>query len=555
MKKDKYLEIYSVKNLLDAIKEAGSFRGAARMLCKRNPDKKANYSGMRSFLTRKGIVFDMKPTGGYPFHKRFREETKPVAGGTVHAPDATREKLKGRRFVFTAAQNNTYVHKGFFSSLKKFCEHNNAQLVVSRFAYNQSGFQNNSKDSEELWYDKKINPFVMDKSLHVAVGLVFGGELDILPSAVDPLSGLGNYFGSSSGIVPHTKVAMQSQARLRGEDARFLYTTGAITLRNYIQRKAGQKAEFHHVYGALYVEVDSKGLWFARQLIADNNGDFHDLTSRYTSRGVQTNQRVEAINWGDIHVEKGDSKVSGASWILPGSMLNILKPEYQFVHDLTDFSARNHHNINDPYFLASKYFKHESSVESDLDKSAEWLDNISRRGKVIVVESNHHEAYERWLKEAKIHHDPVNAEFFHESNARLFKSIRLNESFDVYEWALRRKKELKNVKFLKSDESFVICGTDKAGKVLGGIECGIHGHRGINGARGSSKSFRSVGRRVNVGHSHSCGIVDGVYTAGVSAKLDMGYNKGPSSWSHSHIVTYPNGKRCIVTIKNGKWRV
>jgi len=35
----------------------------------------------------------------------------------------------------------------------------------------------------------------------------------------------------------------------------------------------------------------------------------------------------------------------------------------------------------------------------------------------------------------------------------------------------------------------------------------------------------------------------------------MGYNKGLSAWSHSFIVTYQNGKRTIVTIKDGKgWR-
>ena len=53
---------------------------------------------------------------------------------------------------------------------------------------------------------------------------------------------------------------------------------------------------------------------------------------------------------------------------------------------------------------------------------------------------------------------------------------------------------------------------------------------------------------------HTAGIIDGVYTAGVSGKLDMEYNKGPSSWSHSHVVTYPNGKRAIITVKNGKWK-
>jgi hypothetical protein len=81
----------------------------------------------------------------------------------------------------------------------------------------------------------------------------------------------------------------------------------------------------------------------------------------------------------------------------------------------------------------------------------------------------------------------------------------------------------------------------------------MHGHTGVNGARGSPAGYRKMDTKANTGHTHSAGITDGVYTAGVSGKLDMGYNKGPSSWSHSHIITYPNGKRSIITTKAGKW--
>jgi hypothetical protein len=42
--------------------------------------------------------------------------------------------------------------------------------------------------------------------------------------------------------------------------------------------------------------------------------------------------------------------------------------------------------------------------------------------------------------------------------------------------------------------------------------------------------------------------------AGTSSKLDVGYNTGPSSWTHSHIVTYENGKRAVITLYAGSWR-
>lgn len=505
-----------------------------------------------SFLRDNGGVPQRDTTAKRKLSSEIAEFKKPVAGGDLESFTSKRETLKGKRFVFTCAQNNTHINKKFWKSLQVFCNHKDAELHVSRFTYNKSGFQNASKTDDSLWYAKELAPHILDLSVEVSEGLIFCGELDILPTAEDPLSGFASYAGYNSAIVPHAKMAMKSMPRLKGEFPRFLYTTGTVTQRNYIQRKAGQKAEFHHVYGALYVEVDKDGLWFARQLVADNKGEFYDLEHHYAPGGFYK-ERVEAITYGDIHIEKEDKDVSETSWNARGSMLNTLQPKYQFVHDLTDFSARNHHEINNPFFIAKKHFKKEDSVKDGLKKSFEFLDNISKKGKVIVVESNHHEAFERWLRNAEGHRDPVNAEFFHEANARIFKSIRLNEKgFDIYEWALREFGQLDRVQFLKTDESFTICGMEASKNA---IECGIHGHLGIDGARGASRSYRSIGRRVNVGHSHSAGICDGVYIAGVSGKLDMDYNRGPSSWSHSHIITYANGKRAIVTIKNGKWRV
>jgi len=63
-----------------------------------------------------------------------------------------------------------------------------------------------------------------------------------------------------------------------------------------------------------------------------------------------------------------------------------------------------------------------------------------------------------------------------------------------------------------------------------------------------------IGRRANTGHTHTAQIIDGLFVAGTMTRLRLDYVKGPSSWSHSLIVTYPNGKRTIVTCFNGKWR-
>lgn len=494
--------------------------------------------------------------------QRSDADERPVAGGTVDPPDKRRDNAIGKRFVFTSAQNNTFVHEEFWSNLLAFCEHRGAQLMVGKFRYNKSGFQNHTKDRDgDLWYDPKVIPYISDESLTIKEalgGLVWCGELDILPTAVNPLSGLDSYTHTASAIVPHAKVQLKSVPVLKGDPVKMLYTTGACTQRNYIQRKAGQKAEFHHVFGALYVEIDDAGDFFARQLIADSTGAFYDLTDLYKDGKVDSNNRVEAINWGDIHAEMIDMNIASESWMYnhtldsdaQTNMLDVLEPKYQFVHDLTDFKARNHHNIKNPHFLAEMHHgEGTSSVQRGMEEACAMLQLMERDWcQTVVVESNHDQAFRRWLAEADIRQDPENAEYYHRANAELFGQIRKgNPRYHIFEWAVRELAELGTTSFLDEDDSFVICGKN-------GIECGMHGHRGPNGARGNPNALRNLGRKANIGHTHSAGIIDGIYVAGISCKMDMGYNKGPSSWSHSHIVTYPNGKRTIITMKDGKWK-
>lgn len=485
--------------------------------------------------------------------KAKKVDTRPIAGGDLATPDTKRHRAEGRVFVFTSAQNNTYVHKRFLQSLLCYVQYRGAKLYVSPFTYNKNGFQNGTKDNEEYWYDPKIKPYLTSASIEIAKDLVFCGELNILPTAVNPLSGLENYTRHQSSIVPHAKVQMKSVATMKHDPTKFLYTTGAVTLRNYIQKKSGQKASFHHVFGALVVEIDDDGDWFARQLVASNDGTFYDLSEKFTPTRVIGEQRVAGINWGDLHSECRDELVfEGAFSQVTGSMLDTLRPRYQFAHDLTDFRARNHHGINDPYFLAANFQAGMDSVEEGLRKSATMLWELYRPWcETIVVESNHHQALRRWLSDIRGHLDPVNARYWHKMNTYMHECIAKGETPAPFEHALRQMGVgPKEATFLEEDTSFELCPQDEGP----GIECGMHGHRGPNGSRGNINSLRAVGKRANIGHTHSAGIMDGVYVAGVSAKLDLDYNVGPSSWSHSHIVTYPNSKRTIVTMRGKKWR-
>jgi hypothetical protein len=493
------------------------------------------------------------------------KDIKPLTAGRDHIFAIRKENLpKGkivRRYLLTCAQNNTKVNDAVWKGLKLFAGHMNATIYVSRFMYNTSAFGqpanakpgtaiSGTKSAADLWYDPAVVPHICDERVILAPGLAWCGEVNIRPTAVDPLSGFEAYTGRLSGIFPHAKIAMRSIASGKNEPTKFNFTTGTVTQRNYIQRKEGLKAEFHHAYGALLVEVDSGGNWWCRQINVDKTGTFYDLDVRVHGNKLTTGHRVEAITWGDVHVAQIDPGVGEIAWG-KGGMLDALRPKYQFFHDVLDMQARGHHNMRDPHKMFDLHVRGKESVATEVMDVAGFFKTAKRAWvQSIVVPSNHHEHMLRWLKEADWRRDPVNAEFFIDAQAAVLKAIRRGDKgFDILNWAVERAGGVNGLRFLAQDESFITC--KRAGD---GVENGMHGHLGPNGARPSPKGFANMGRKSNVGHSHSAGIYDGVYIAGTSSLFDLSYNRGPSSWSHSHIVTYPNGKRAIVTMWRGKWR-
>jgi hypothetical protein len=443
----------------------------------------------------------------------------------------------------------------------------NAKVYVSTFLYSTRGLgarndkailkkDGSKRDQDEIWFDPRVVPFINDDRVEIAKGLVWCGELNIIPTAVSPLSGLEVYTGRASMVAPHVTLAMESIPGLGGDGAKLNYTTGTVTQRNYIQRKEGFKAEFHHCYGALLVEVNEEGHWFCRQLNADSDGTIYDLDRCAKDGQVTEGHRVEAITLGDTHEDQKDETVHHATFG-PDGLVDVLDPKFLFVHDVLDFDRRGHHRIKNPYDMMLRYVQHRESVQAEVMGVKKFLGDAAdpEHREIVVVRSNHDDHLDRWLTENDGRFDPVNADYWGLLNHWKTNYIMTHHSIpDMLHLALvtpdcgftRRNK----ITFLTDDNSFVIC--PKSGN---GIECGLHGDRGANGSRGSRRQFaKSLGRRSNVGHSHSAGITQGCFQAGTNSLLKLSYNQGLSSWTHSDIITYVNGKRAIVTFFNGKWR-
>jgi hypothetical protein len=488
---------------------------------------------------------------------------KPLAGGQLKSREerAALPNTKGvKRYILTSAQNNTHVHEAFWANVQAFAKHYDAQIMVGTFSYNQNKFgklavkRGTKKEYEyTLWFDEKIEPFIKDRTVLLAPDLLWCGEMNILPTEANPLSGLESHKGGSSVIFPHTKIEMRSVAMPPTQPVKMLYTTGAVTQLNYVQKKAGQKAEHHHRYAFLIVEVDGKGNWWVRQVAARKNGRVIQDLNVLVENGVVTSTTapVAAIVWGDIHATKADPKVTAAAM----NMLDTLKPKHQALHDLFEGAGFNPHDrkYKDNHEKFANWLRGLHRVGEEFARTKAILEQYLRPGcKTIVPDANHDRKWlKRWLSEFDYRVDPANAELFLRLQEFMYSEIRkgkLPKDVNLVERAMVNEAGLAKgaVLFLTPDEPYFV----------GEVALDMHGHLGANGANGSPLGLSKLGVKMTTAHTHTTGIYHGLYVAGTSTVLtpEWGYCTGPSSWSHSHVLQYENGQRAIVTQRGERWR-
>lgn len=516
--------------------------------------------------------------------RRFKITLGKVVDGRVDFVKAIQRPLPGKgcvsRYLLTSAQNNTPVHAAGFKNLIAYRDWLNAlpkgscELIVGTYSYAidaygmkavKRGSYDPARAHEKLWYAKELLPHICDESIQLAPGLVWCGEMNILPTAINPLLGLDDYNGRNSNIVPHAKFAMDSVASLPDEATKFNYTTGVMTLRNYIQKRAGIIAERAHCYGALLVEVDDAGNWYVRQLQVGDKGEIFDVgpagfggvkiangrVDAAPIESVRPGQFVDSIYWGDIHTAEMALWVRELGWG-EGGVVDQLKPARQFLGDIFSMRSRGHHELKNFHKTFQKMVDGEGIVEDEIQVTAEFLHEADRPWlESVVISSNHDRHLDRWLNEADPTRDPPNARYFMTLQSQMLKAMEDgNRDFDILEWALRNAEGgiPGRIFFLGEDQSYVIC---KAAN--GGIECGLHGDLGPNGSRGTTRGLRKLGRPTNKGHDHTAAINWPVFSAG-ACSLDFPYMKGPNSHSVSHIINFVNGARQIMTFWGGKCR-
>jgi hypothetical protein len=455
-------------------------------------------------------------------------------------------------YVITSAQNATGVHEAAWLSLKTFCQHNKAQLLVIPYRYKNPTSIWTSKAKADDWWVEDVRPYLITHRVGINKNLVLLADIMTQPTGERPLLGFETITGPKSGIIGHPKLEMQTVPTPQSRMAKILTTTGSITKKNYIPAKAGKKAEFHHTFGAVLVEV-SGSKFYMRQLNMLRDGSFCDLLKEYDGEEIRSYDRVAAVVMGDTHVEVVDPQVVKATFSDSDSIVKTLKPEKLIWHDVFDGAAKNYHDKNKFFHEFVKYKAGKSNVKHELDRTLAFIEKHAPRNTInIFVPSNHNDRLKDWVEHSNPFYDIENAEFWLDTCRAILlsKNTKWTPGGPAVQcpfayWGQKILSTEVGAKFLRRDQSYEIKD----------IEIAFHGDIGPSGAPGARSSFRKIGQRTIIGHSHSPGIMEGAYQVGTSSVLNLTYAAGsPSSWLHCHCIIYGNGKRCLITIIDGKWR-
>jgi hypothetical protein len=446
---------------------------------------------------------------------------------------------KRKRFIITWAQNDTPVHEVFVSNIEAYANFIDADIhvIAGRYKNPTSVFSDEEYDT----WAPRIEKYLDANRHEVHKHMWIMSDVKIQPTAVDPMTGLQGMSGINSCVFGSPKVHMETIPVLEGNMPKMMMTTGACTVKNYTDSKAGKKGEFHHTLGFVLIEIKDKSTFFARQVTATDDGDFNDLYYKVTydpdsgENQVTRNESISAAILGDLHYGQHDERIIEKTL----EMFRVIRPENVVLHDVFDGLSINHHESKDPFIQYQREIDGTNSLRKEIDEMLTGLNSFVDYN-VTIVRSNHDDFLDRWLK-----------------GTDWRKASTLKNSIEYMEYsALLLRGQAPNgvIPYLINQKypSFSTLGRSDS-FVINGWELGQHGDIGSNGSRGSLLQFRKLNTKIVVGHYHSPGRKDGALAVGTSTKLRVNYNLGPSGWLQSHVIIHHDGKAQHINFIKGEY--
>lgn len=449
------------------------------------------------------------------------------------------EIKKHKRFVITTAVINKGAYLPFYNSLKNYAERNNAMILLMSCADAKGTNKHYSVNFDPEFKDSWV--VVSDLQLNDKIGLC-----DIQQSAKQrmPISALEKLTAvrKSSLIVAGCKQLLKYVPNLKGEIPRALMTTGAVTINDFsneffMSKRTSKLAEADYQAAAVIVEIEDNERFHFRQVEADENGSFSDLRIKYYPDGTAEEIHEATLVLGDAHVGASDMRLIDTIQreFIDGGFVDTV-----VLHDLCNSASVSHHEENDIVKLIQRANDGSDRLQTEIDNIVTFLNDFTTLGvDVVVVNSNHDDHLTRYVKNLSsvMRKDYHNMTLAFEALALLVS----DENASVLEFLVKHRSNVEllhpeKIKWLKLDESYVKYG----------VQLGFHGHVGANGAKGSLKTFENAFEDAVVGHSHSGAIKCKVYQVGTSTDLDMGYNKGLSSWTRTSCLVHADGTKQLI---------
>lgn len=446
---------------------------------------------------------------------------------------------KKKRFIITWAQNDTPIHEAFVSNIEAYANFLDADIhvIAGRYKNPTSVFA----DAEYDTWSPRIEKYLDANRHEVHKHMWIMSDIKIQPTAVDPMTGLQGMSGINSCVFGSPKVHMETIPVLDGNMPKLMMTTGSCTVKNYTDSKSGKKGEFHHSLGFVIIEIKDKSTFFARQVTATDDGDFHDLyykTSYNPDSGESEVTKIDSVAaavLGDLHYGQHDERVISKTL----DMFKIIKPDNVVLHDVFDGLSINHHESKDPFIQFQREMDGTNSLRREINDMLDCLGSFVDYN-VTIVRSNHDDFLDRWLKGTDWRKASTlkNSIEYMEYSALLLKG---EAPKGVIPYLINQKYPA--FKTLGRSDSFVV----------NGWELGQHGDIGSNGSRGSLLQFRKLNTKIIVGHYHCPGRKDGALAVGTSTKLRVNYNLGPSGWLQSHVIIHHDGKAQHINFIKGEY--
>ncbi len=132
-----------------------------------------------------------------------------------------------RRYLLTAAQDETPIHLPFWKNLQAYAAHVDAEIIVGGFTYAKSLFSDHAIRSGV--FASELVPYMRPDIMELGPSIVWYGTANILPTANDPLTGWETQTRNKWTVLPHAKIALKAVPVMPGAPGKQIMTTGVAT--------------------------------------------------------------------------------------------------------------------------------------------------------------------------------------------------------------------------------------------------------------------------------------------------------------------------------------